>query len=772
MTTVPVQPSVSVLMPCLNPGPYLHEAVASVLQQPDCLELLVADGGSSDGSIEVLAGLAREDPRLKLLIEADQGPAAALNRALREVSGTLIGWLNADDLYPIGALARAVAALDAHPDWLMVYGEGEEFNAATGQRLRYPTLQPAVGLDGFQSHCFICQPTVVFRRSMAVLLGPFDLHWRTAFDFDYWLRAFAAFPQRIGYLPDLQGLTRLHGETITSRQRAQVALEATELLARQFGLASPLRLHGYALELQLGLAQLPDGVTQAEHLQHLFDQASSWLAPVDLLQLRRDWLLDPATAPAQREAEQAAAAQQLQQRPSVQLLQLQQGSLRLSHPGPPAGPHSRLLAAVRSQADRCPLLLQDAELRQMTQVPFPPQPASVQPASLQPASVQKDPPPPFGVNLICAGSVSVEVRVWIATLRDRLQAAGLPVALLQPAREAGPYAVNLVCLSPPEHAGWMLQAGLEPLRNRLNLAAWFWIGGHWPQAWSSLLPLVDGIWAPTAAQQVGLAAVLAGRDRQPGLELLPPLPPLPASLCRSEQAVRLQVRRSHQLPLAAQLVVQSVDLGLEPSLTNTFGAVEAFLQAFPQPPPPRGRPRADGQPSPDRPHLVLLVEGGCSPADPEWQWLQARCAADPHLHLQHVGSWSLEQYWRLVAACDVWFSLQRGAALNTSLQAACQLGLQVIVTSHGAAAALPPSARLHRVPGQQVPIPRGADPEADGHRDWTEPDRAAAVMLLRTVLRTVLGRPLTVPLLETAQSGEVATAGGFAAELGQPSQGC
>lgn len=160
-----------------------------MLQQPQCLELLVADGGSSD----------------------------ALNQAFRAARGTLIGWLNADDLYSPGDLARAVAALDADPHWLMVYGEGEEFNAATGLRQRYPTLPGPQKVEAFRSHCFLCQPAVMFRRSMAVLLGPFDQHWRTAFDFDFWLRAFTFSPRRIGYLPHLQGCTRLHDATITSQ---------------------------------------------------------------------------------------------------------------------------------------------------------------------------------------------------------------------------------------------------------------------------------------------------------------------------------------------------------------------------------------------------------------------------------------------------------------------------------------------------------------------------------------------------------------------------
>ena len=209
--------SVSVLMPCRNAGPFLKAAVQSALNQPGCIELLVADGGSTDGSLETLEAFTHKDSRVRIVSRSDNGPSDALNQAFRAARGTLIGWLNTDDLYPPGALARAVAALKTHPEWLMVYGDGEEFNDETGFVQCYPTLPPSVGLDGFRSHCFICQPSVVFRRSMGVLLGEFDRQWRTAFDFEYWLRAFEAFPHRIGYIPHIQGRTRLHSDTITTR---------------------------------------------------------------------------------------------------------------------------------------------------------------------------------------------------------------------------------------------------------------------------------------------------------------------------------------------------------------------------------------------------------------------------------------------------------------------------------------------------------------------------------------------------------------------------
>ncbi len=70
-------------MPCFNPGPDLQKAVASVLAQPDCLELVLADGGSTDGSLAWLQELAVREPRLRLVSEQpDHGPADALHNAL------------------------------------------------------------------------------------------------------------------------------------------------------------------------------------------------------------------------------------------------------------------------------------------------------------------------------------------------------------------------------------------------------------------------------------------------------------------------------------------------------------------------------------------------------------------------------------------------------------------------------------------------------------------------------------------------------------------
>lgn len=701
-------------MPCFNPGPFLQEAVASVLAQPECLELLVAEGCSTDGSLEVLQDLASADARLRIIPGPDQGPADALNKAFAQARGTLIGWLNADDLSPPGALARAVDALVANPRWLMVYGEGEEFDGSNGVRQRYPTLQPQVGLGGFRSHCFICQPTVVFRRTMGVLLGPFDLRWRTAFDFDYWLRAFAAFPDRIGYIPTLQGLTRLHASTITSRQRSQVALEATALLARHFGSAPSTRLHAYALELQLGLAELPAGCSLSGHLEQVFAQAAPWISPEDLYQLRRDWLLDQRTAIALQAAEQVAAEAALFSRPTAALLQIVQPHLRPQHPGPPAGPHLRLQAAFAQGASSYLLLQQEAALQRWIECR---------------AHGGMRTPWPFGVNLIHAPQASVEADLWLQALLAALRAAQVPLALCEPTADPGPYAINLIALPPSAHAEWLLARGLEPQLDRLAVAAWPWIASGWPGAWQPLLALVDEIWAPSALVQQALST-----GSSPPLWPIPLLP-WPAN----------QLGNNPAAALGAPYVLLHVDGQVSPTLLNTFGAVDVFRRAFPA---PSSGAASDLTPSPQ---LQILVEHADASA-PEWQWLQACSAHDSRMQVRVLAGSATEQLLPLMAQAHGWLSLQRSYAFPSLLGTAQAMGLQVIATASGAALDLQASANLQLVPARQAPIGRGAFPDAEGF-SWNEPDQEAAVAALQRAVELPRFSPFSSAGEQGAQSG-------------------
>lgn len=260
------QPLVSVVMPSFNQAQFIGLAIDSVLQQSwQRLELVVQDGGSTDGTLELLARKQAEDPRLRWVSEPDEGPADAINKALKRARGTYIGWLNSDDLYEPGAVERAVAAMQTHP-WLLCYGQGKHIDAAGENIALYPTLpewraaSPQVPpAHEFQRGCFICQPTVFFKAVVLRLLGPLDAEIKASFDFEFWLRAFSAFPERIGYVPAIQACSRLHEATITHEQRLTVAIEGIKVLAKHQGSAQSHWLISFMNE-QLARGRRPEDI--------------------------------------------------------------------------------------------------------------------------------------------------------------------------------------------------------------------------------------------------------------------------------------------------------------------------------------------------------------------------------------------------------------------------------------------------------------------------------------------------------------------------------
>jgi len=112
----------------------------------------------------------------------------------------------------------------------MVYGESQNISIDTASVSRYPTLPPKTQIQDFKNGCFISQPTVFFRRSMYVLLGPLDESLETAFDFDYWMRAFKKFSNRIGFIENIQALCRIHAASITANRRREVLLEGIKII--------------------------------------------------------------------------------------------------------------------------------------------------------------------------------------------------------------------------------------------------------------------------------------------------------------------------------------------------------------------------------------------------------------------------------------------------------------------------------------------------------------------------------------------------------------
>ena len=722
-------------MPCRNGGRFLEPAVRSVLNQAECLELLVADGGSTDGSLQFLESLSHVDSRLRIVSTNDCGPADALNKAFRAARGTLIGWLNADDLMPPGSLARAVTALEANPEWLMVYGEGEEFNEETGLIQRYPTLPVTVGLEGFRSYCFICQPTVVFRRCMGVLLGPFDTYWRTAFDFDYWLRAFEAIPHRIGYIPHLQGRTRLHENTITSKQRSRADLEFIELVARHFGLAPLRRLHCLGIDLQLGLAETKPYQTHTELLRELVDQAAPWLDPKSLETFCHNWQLN-----AQLQARSSIFNPPSQSKPAAEdllplrLLQALYPRLHPQAPGSPVERESRWQQLIANSQNRYRLLNTDEV--------SPSAKSSI--AGSHPRRWNR----PFGVNLIGHAFEVFGIGEDIRMAARALQSAGVPCCVIHHPAEngaactdrslepllcsdpaGGPYAFNLVCMQAPIQARWLLQKGFDPLRERYTIASWPWETLRWPEVWDPLLEVVDEVWPSSTFTAQAFQASAAEADVP--LQVMPMAAEItdPDRFCNP--AARTATRQRYGLSAETVLFGYGFDLNSTAIRKNPMGALEAFQRAFPLPhlPATFGR-ECTSHPLSNQASLLIKTFPP-QRFSAEWEWLQVRAAEDPRIVLI-AESLPRDELLSLYGCCDVFLSLHRSEGFGRGMAEALQLGVDVIATDFGGNTDFLTGPLAYPVRWREAPIPRGSYPNADGH-SWAEPDLDHAAQLCQKV---------------------------------------
>ncbi len=183
---------ISIITPSLDQGRFIERTLRSVLEQEGDfdLEYLVFDGGSTDGTLEVLR---RYDGRLRLVVEPDDGQANAVNKGLRVATGDIVGWLNSDDLLYPGALAHVAAAFTADPDLVWLHGRCEIVDEHDRPIRRWVSAYKDFRCRHYSRRSllvenYVSQMTVFWRRSAMDRVGTLDESMRYSFDYEYWLR--------------------------------------------------------------------------------------------------------------------------------------------------------------------------------------------------------------------------------------------------------------------------------------------------------------------------------------------------------------------------------------------------------------------------------------------------------------------------------------------------------------------------------------------------------------------------------------------------------
>ena len=216
-------PVVSIVTPSFNQAPFLEQAMLSVLEQDyPQTEYIVVDGGSSDGSQEIIK---RYDERLAWWTsEPDDGQTDAINKGFARATGDIMAYLNSDDLYRPGAVKEAVDYLVTHPEIGMVYGDADYIDENGTVIGRFAAAQTDYKRLR-RGYVHIPQQAAFFRADLWRRVGPLDPSFQFAMDYDLWVRISALAP--IHYVRRPWAAFRLHDQAKT---RAAIELCWPEMI--------------------------------------------------------------------------------------------------------------------------------------------------------------------------------------------------------------------------------------------------------------------------------------------------------------------------------------------------------------------------------------------------------------------------------------------------------------------------------------------------------------------------------------------------------------
>jgi len=251
----PSWPKISIVTPSYNQAKFLERTILSVLNQnyPN-LEYIIIDGGSTDGSVEIIK---KYEKHLAYWIsEKDNGMYDAINKGLKIAKGDILAYLNSDDLYYPNTIRTAVDYFQNHVDTGLIYGDCDFIDSQDCflYTYHYPTFKWRQFI--VLNWSSIPQEASFWRRDVHKGVGYFNPEFKMAGDFEFYARVNKYF--QIVHLRKVLAMHRLHKKSLTS-SRPDKNQEEVKRLHRQYGISDGFVIIclRYLGEFQIKLLNFP-----------------------------------------------------------------------------------------------------------------------------------------------------------------------------------------------------------------------------------------------------------------------------------------------------------------------------------------------------------------------------------------------------------------------------------------------------------------------------------------------------------------------------------
>ena len=230
----PDNPLVSIITPVLNGIKYLEICIQSVLNQSyPYIEHIFVDGGSTDGTVEMLASYRAKYPdRIKFISELDKGTGKQSNKGWRMAKGEILGWLGSDDMSEPDAIITVVEFFRANPDAYFVFGDCNYINEKGEITRKFPARDFNLERT-INDYCQIPTPSAFYKREVIDKVGFMDTTLHT-WDLDYWIRVGKVF--QIHRIKKVLSDCRIHKDSVgCSKEGLYIYAREGFIISRRYG---------------------------------------------------------------------------------------------------------------------------------------------------------------------------------------------------------------------------------------------------------------------------------------------------------------------------------------------------------------------------------------------------------------------------------------------------------------------------------------------------------------------------------------------------------